>query len=81
MKFELRPTYSDWPENDRKSLHVDPEAFAAIKAICDQLEINGELHELLPADVLTELKRPMYGPGRGDGSVQLWGMNVVVDER
>jgi len=75
MRFELRPAYEDWPENDRKTLHVDQEAFDVIK---ESTDVPGEPSERLmrelPLDVIKELQKPMYA-----GALLISGMNVIVD--
>jgi hypothetical protein len=72
MRFALKPTYPRWLTNDRKSLHVDQEAFAAIR---EAGESDDKLLNLLPLEVVNELQRSMYRvPG-----MPLSGMDVVVD--
>lgn len=75
MKFELKLTYPNLPGNDRKSLHVDEEAFAAIHQISDAPNVDDRLEVLLPPEVVTELKRPTY-----QGVNLICGMNIVVDK-
>ena len=76
MRFELRPAYPDWPDNGRKSLHVDAEAYEALSRFIGDPE---GIMSVIPPEVLTELERPIYGPGMGSDAVQLWGMGVFVD--
>lgn len=65
MRFELRPEYPDWEGNTRKALHVDEEALLALK--------QNDL-DVIPAEVLDELKRPMY-----QGHTTVAAMTVHLD--